>query len=268
MPQPYAKKSLGQNFLDDPRYIDRIIDHVSPAADESIVEIGPGRGAITERLLESGSEVIAVELDRNLVPMLRHEFAANSNFRVIEADALNTDFRELLPKNGDKMRLVANLPYYISTAILQRLIEFRDCFSDMTLMFQLEVADRITAKAGTSDRGFLTVMVEAYFETVKLFELPPSAFRPAPKVTSAVVSLRPRSGPTPSLPEFRELVSAAFAQKRKTIQNNLKSVTYTSRETLESAGIDPTRRAESLTRAEWLRLFDTTRRAGGRDSVD
>ena len=133
----YAKKSLGQNFLEDERYIDRIIEHVRPAAGQTVIEIGPGRGAITERLLESRAKVIAIELDRDLAPMLRDKF--RGDLIVFEADALTVDFRELPGADEKPMRLVANLPYYISTAILQRLIEFRDCFSEMTLMFKLEV---------------------------------------------------------------------------------------------------------------------------------
>ncbi|MEP7212402.1 MAG: 16S rRNA (adenine(1518)-N(6)/adenine(1519)-N(6))-dimethyltransferase RsmA [Acidobacteriota bacterium] len=250
----YAKKSLGQNFLEDQRYVDLIIEHVRPAAGETIVEIGPGRGAITEKLLESGAKVIAIELDRELAPMLRDKFAGD--LTVFEADALTVDFRELPGVDDKPMRLVANLPYNISTAILQRLIEFRDRFSDMTLMFQLEVVDRITAAPGSSDRGFLTVLVESYLDSRKLFDIPPSAFRPAPKVNSAVVELKPKAGQGPPIPEFRKLVSAAFAQKRKTILNNLKPVRPESRELIEAAGIDPLRRAETLTLPEWLRLFE------------
>jgi 16S rRNA (adenine1518-N6/adenine1519-N6)-dimethyltransferase len=183
----HAKKSLGQNFLEDERYVQRIIEHVSPVSGETIVEIGPGRGSITAGLVDSGATVIAIELDRDLAPMLRRAFSAAPNFTVIEADALSVDFRELMPAADGKLRLVANLPYYISTAILQRLIEFRDSFTDFTLMFQLEVVERITASPGSSERGFLTVMVEAYMESTKLFDIPPSAFRPRPKVNSAVV---------------------------------------------------------------------------------
>jgi 16S rRNA (adenine1518-N6/adenine1519-N6)-dimethyltransferase len=251
----HAKKSLGQNFLEDERYVQRIIEHVSPVSGETIVEIGPGRGSITAGLVDSGATVIAIELDRDLAPMLRRAFSAAPNFTVIEADALSVDFRELMPAADGKLRLVANLPYYISTAILQRLIEFRDSFTDFTLMFQLEVVERITASPGSSERGFLTVMVEAYMESTKLFDIPPSAFRPRPKVNSAVVSLRPKPGSCPPMPEFRKLVSAAFAQKRKTILNNLKPLSARSRELLERADIDPARRAESLTLQEWLQLF-------------
>jgi 16S rRNA (adenine1518-N6/adenine1519-N6)-dimethyltransferase len=249
----YAKKSLGQNFLEDENYIRRILDLVAPAAGDHVLEIGPGRGAITSSLLDSGARVTAVEIDRELVPVLRETYKSYENFEVIEADALEIDFSKLA--GGEKLRVVANLPYYISTAILQRLIEFRDQFVDMTLMFQLEVVDRITAPPGSSDRGFLTVLTEAYLDAEKKFEIPPTSFRPAPKVDSAVVVLSPRAGSGPPLDSFRAFVSAAFAQKRKTIVNNLKLIRPDGREVIGSAGLDPSRRAETLTLEEWLRLF-------------
>ncbi|HMJ07609.1 MAG TPA: 16S rRNA (adenine(1518)-N(6)/adenine(1519)-N(6))-dimethyltransferase RsmA, partial [Pyrinomonadaceae bacterium] len=247
-----AKRSLGQNFLDDDAYVRRIVDRVGIMPNDTIIEIGPGRGALTERLIAAAGKVIAVELDRELAPRLSERFGDSSNLVVIEADALTLDFRGFLPENGTKLRLVANLPYNISTAILQRLIEFRDCFSDMTLMFQLEVVERITAKPGSSDRGFLTVLIEAFFESEKLFDVPPRAFWPVPKVESAVVRFLPRENAVEMLPGFRNLVSSAFAQKRKTIFNNLKNNHENIRELLEAAGIDPSRRAETLTLAEWL----------------
>lgn len=254
--ESYAKKSLGQNFLEDQHIIELIVAHVNPAKGETIIEIGPGRGAITEKLLESDARVIAIELDRELAPMLSSRFGGTGDLSVVEADALTIDFRQLLPAD-ERSRLVANLPYYISTAILQRLIEFRDCFSDLTLMFQLEVVERITARPGSSDRGYLTVLVEAYFDSRKLFDVPPQSFRPVPKVDSAVVALTPNLGPGPPLDQFRRLVSAAFAQKRKTIQNNLKTFDPRSSEIISAAAIEPSRRAESLTLPEWLRLFES-----------
>lgn len=251
---PRAKKSLGQNFLVDERFVARIISAVTPAAGETIVEIGPGTGALTERLLRSEAAVVAIELDRDMAPELRERFKSYRNFSVIEADALTVNYRNLLPADGSNLRLVANLPYNISTAILQRLIEFRECFADLTLMFQLEVVERIIAPPGSSDRGFLTVMVEAFFDSQKLFEVPHSAFRPTPKVTSAVVRLVPTELIFDNTDAFRNLVSTAFAQKRKTILNNLKSTYENARGLLERASIDPNRRAESLTKAEWFAL--------------
>jgi 16S rRNA (adenine1518-N6/adenine1519-N6)-dimethyltransferase len=252
----YAKKSLGQNFLVDDTYIRKIIDAVDPSVNDTIIEIGPGRGAITETLVASGAIVIAIELDRELVPLLRDRFSSNLNFSIIEADATEIDFASLLTANL-KSKVVANLPYYISTVILQKLSEQCECFSSLVLMFQREVVDRITAEPGNSDRGYLTVLVESAFTTQKLFDVPPTAFRPQPKVWSSVVSLTPKENVILQPEQFRKLVSAAFAQKRKTILNNLKNYSPDAHNALQNADIDPGRRAETLTLDEWFRLVRT-----------
>lgn len=254
----FAKKSLGQNLLSDPIYVNKIIDAVAPSETDTIIEIGPGRGALTERLVESGANVIAIELDRDFVPILREKFAGNQNFQVLEEDALTVDFNSLISNNSTfdirHSKLVANLPYYISTAILQRLAEQRQCFSELVLMFQKEVVDRITAEPGNSDRGFLTVLVEASFEIEKLFDVPPEAFRPVPKVWSSVVRLKPKATDIADQIAFRNIVSLAFAQKRKTILNNLKPHFTNASGSLKDAGIEPSRRAETLTLDEWIAL--------------
>lgn len=255
------KKSLGQNFLADPKIVDRIIANVRPKAGDTIVEIGPGRGALTDKLIQSGGRIFAVELDGSLAAFLRDKYSGSNNFEVVEADALTIDFNELSRSKGENVRIVANLPYYISTAILQRLIESRCSFTDLTLMFQREVVERITAPAGSSERGFLTVLVEAYMESRKLFDVPPNAFYPVPKVYSAVVSMIPKEDAGPPIAEFRRLLAAAFAQKRKTILNNLKQQYQNSRELLEIAQVDGCLRAESLKLNEWQRLFDVINRA-------
>ncbi|NJM52793.1 MAG: ribosomal RNA small subunit methyltransferase A, partial [Blastocatellia bacterium] len=169
----FAKKSLGQNFLIDQNYIQKIVSALNPQPDETIIEIGPGRGALTKHLVESGANIIAIELDRDLIPLLQNEFENYENFKVIEEDALQVDFSELakFKEARSKVKLVANLPYYISTAILQRLIEQREVFSEFVLMLQREVVERITAESGNSERGFLTVLVEAYCESQKLFDV-------------------------------------------------------------------------------------------------
>lgn len=257
----YAKKSLGQNFLVDNIYIRKIVDAVDPSETDTIIEIGPGRGAITEQLVPSGANIIAIELDRELVPMLRERFTNDSNFNVVEADATELDFASLInadpqaaSRNPQLAKVVANLPYYISTAILQKLIEQRECFSSLVLMFQREVVDRITAGPGNSERGYLTVLVESAFTVEKLFDVPPMAFRPQPKVWSSVVRLTPKVNLVSHPEQFRQLLSAAFAQKRKTILNNLKTFSPEAPAALEKAKIDPGRRAETLTLDEWLRL--------------
>jgi 16S rRNA (adenine1518-N6/adenine1519-N6)-dimethyltransferase len=260
---PFAKKSFGQNFLVDENYVRQIIEAVDPREDDLIIEIGPGRGALTERLLEKAGKVVALELDRDMVPLLRQKFEPVQNFELIDGDALDFDFEQLV---GDrKAKLVANLPYNISTAILQRLIDQRAAFSEMVLMFQKEVVERITAQPGSGDRGFLTVLVGAYLEAEHLFDVPPRSFRPIPKVDSSIVRLLPREEGDIGITDpklFRQIVSAGFAQKRKTILNNLKIVPPNLKEYipdagvfLSSVGIDPQRRAETLTLAEWKLIY-------------
>ncbi len=266
----YAKKSFGQNFLVDQIYIDKIISALNPQTGETIIEIGAGRGALTERLIESGADVLAIELDRDLIPLLLDKFGDKKNFQVIEEDALKVDFNELVknPKseiqNPKSAKLVANLPYNISTAILQKLTDQREAFSEMILMFQLEVVGRLTAQVGNSERGFLTVLTEAYLETEKLFDVPPNAFRPVPKVWSSVVRLKPKAEISIENQQlFRELVSLAFMQKRKTIFNNLKNAKFESNskkdfdwlEVLKIANVEPTRRAESLYLEDWKNIY-------------
>ncbi|MFN6964822.1 MAG: 16S rRNA (adenine(1518)-N(6)/adenine(1519)-N(6))-dimethyltransferase RsmA [Pyrinomonadaceae bacterium] len=249
---PRAKRSLGQNFLVDPNFIRKIVAALEPTAGDRIVEIGPGRGALTELLVESGAGVTAIELDRELAPALAERFGASERFRVVEGDALEFDFRALA--SGAKLKLVANLPYYVSTAILQRLAEQHDAFGSLVLMFQREVVERITARPGTAERGFLTVIAEAHFEIEKLFDVPPQAFRPVPKIWSSVVRLVPRASASDIPSAFRGVASAAFRQPRKTILNNLKAGFADAAAALGSAGIDPRRRAESLTADEWVAL--------------
>lgn len=268
----FAKKSFGQNFLVDRNYIDKIISALNPQAEETIVEIGAGRGALTEKLVESGANIVAIELERNMVSVLKAKFAANKNFTLIEQDALQIDFKQRTKDKGQRTKLVANLPFNISTAILQKLIEQREVFSEMILMFQREVVERITAQAGTAERGFLTVLVEAYLEAEKLFDIPPNAFLPAPKVWSAVVKLTPKSNINIKDERlfikderlFKLLLSAAFRQKRKTIWNNLKNFETDDQsgkknweEIFSKTDISARSRAESLTITEWKKLFDS-----------
>jgi 16S rRNA (adenine1518-N6/adenine1519-N6)-dimethyltransferase len=259
----FAKKSFGQNFLVDDNYIDKIIAALSPQSGENVVEIGPGRGALTEKLLETGAVVTAIELERDMLAFLSGKFKDAANFNLVEGDALKVDFADLIKTENthSKIKLVANLPYYISTAILQKLIEKRAAFSEMILMFQLEVVERVTARPGNKERGFLTVFVEAFLESDKLFEVPPSAFRPEPKVRSAVVRLVPKEETAIGDEKlFRELISAGFAQKRKTILNNLKNAPpelrarFDAEELLRKAGIESLRRAETLTLNEWIQI--------------
>ncbi len=252
--RPFAKKSLGQNFLVDKGYISKVIAAVGSKKNDTVIEIGPGRGAITEELVASGANVIAIELDRELVALLRDRFSQHNNFKIFEADATEFDFRSLAISDP-KAKVVANLPYYISTAILQKLSNQRDCFSSLVLMFQREVVERMTAEPGNSHRGYLTVLVESAFATEKLFDVPPTAFRPQPKVWSSVLRLTPNDNEINDSEAFRKLLSTAFSQKRKTILNNLRNLYANAEEVLRKSDIDPQRRAETLTLAEWQRLL-------------
>ena len=263
-----AKRRFGQNFLVDRGVVDRIITAVSPRADETIIEIGPGSGALTARLLEQTGRLVAIEFDRDLVPTLREKFAGAANLELLEADALTTDFCAAIAP-AERARVVANLPYNIATAVLQRLIDQRSCISEMTLMLQREVVDRITAEAGTTERGYLSVLVEAYCEAEQLFDVAPQAFRPVPKVWSTVVSLRVRPKIAAEVKDERllwQVVSAGFAQRRKTILNNLREAPAPIQELLKKRGgasivlcdacIPPLRRAETFTLEEWALLVN------------
>lgn len=264
--EPYPSKRLGQHFLRDLRITQRIVDALAPKSEETIVEIGPGTGALTALLVQRAGRVIAVEFDAKLAPVLQDRFGGYENFRLVMADALTTDFcAEIRP--AQKARLVANLPYNISTAILQRLIAQRECFDEMVLMLQKEVVERVLASAGTSDRGFISVLVEAYCETEKLFDVAPGAFRPPPKVWSSVmrIKIRPRiNADVADQNLFWEIVSAGFAQKRKTILNNLRHASGRVQEALKrnggasivlcKANVELQRRAETLTLEEWGRI--------------
>ena len=264
--EPYPSKRLGQHFLRDPRTIQRIVDALAPKPEEPIIEIGPGTGALTSVLVERAARVIAVEFDHKLAPHLRERFAGIPNFKLVMADALTTDFcAEILPARS--ARLVANLPYNISTAILQHLISQRACLEEMVLMLQKEVVERVLAPAGTSDRGFISVLVEAYCETEKLYDVAPGAFRLPPKVWSSVMRLKFRPRMLVDVKDEELLwatVSAGFAQKRKTILNNLRHAPERLQEVMKRNGgasivlckaeVELQRRAETLTVEEWGRI--------------
>ncbi len=263
---PHPQKRFGQNFLTDKTTVKRIVEALNPSLDETIVEIGPGRGALTASLIERAGKLIAVEFDRNLIPILLGTFGTKENFTLVESDALITNIcAEIRP--AASARVVANLPYNIATAVLQRLIEQRSCLTELILMLQREVVDRITAPPGSAERGYLSVFVEAYCVTEKLFDVAPHAFRPAPKVWSSVIKVRFR----PELAFERneekllwQIVGAGFSQRRKTILNNLRSAPSPLQEKLKAHGgasivlcraeVDLQRRAETLALEEWASI--------------
>lgn len=265
-PATRAKKSFGQNFLVDDRIIDRIISALDPRDSETIIEIGAGRGALTSRLIGKAGRLFAIEFDRDLIPLLHEQFGARENFTLVEGDALTLDFCAMVAPAA-AARVVANLPYYISTAILQRLIAQRGCLTEVVLMLQREVVGRITAPPASSERGFLSVLIEAYCEAEVLFDVAPGSFRPIPKVWSTVVRLRTRPRLQVDVKDealLWRLVSAGFARRRKTIFNNLRNAPGDLRSRIEEAGgaglvlerarLEPQRRAETLSLEEWARL--------------
>jgi len=239
-----AKKNFGQNFLHDRSIIDRIVRSINPAAGERIVEIGPGRGALTFALLERIDAITAIEIDRDLIPWLK---ARDARIHIVESDVLQVDFTALAERLGGPIRLVGNLPYNISSPILFHAREHRDAIVDMHFMLQKEVVERMAAADGNKDYGRLTVMLQAVFAIDHLFNVPPESFTPAPKVDSAIVRLRPL--PEGSWPDFDDtrletIVRAAFGMRRKTLRNTLRDVV--DEHTLLAAGIDPGARAEQL----------------------
>lgn len=270
---PRAKKSLGQNFLVDERVTKRIVSAFAPREHETVIEIGPGRGALTSHLIERAGRLVAVEFDRYLVPLLEEKFGARDDFALIQADALTVDYCSIISP-AQKARVIANLPYYISTAILQKLIEERACLTEMVLMLQREVVERITAPPASSERGYLSVLVEAYCETETLFDVAPGSFHPQPKVWSTVVRLRLRERMKVEARDEQllwRIVSTGFAQRRKTILNNLRHAPEELREriergggtklVLETAAIEESRRAETLSLEEWAQLSRTIEKA-------
>lgn len=250
MPEHRARKRFGQHFLHDRGVVQRILDAFDPQPGETLVEIGPGPGALTRPLLERCSSLHVVELDRDLAAPLRANFAPE-RLVVHEADALKFDFGALAMPGG-KIRLIGNLPYNISTPLLFHLLDQERYIHDMLFMLQKEVVDRMAAAPGGKDYGRLSVMIQSRLRVEKLFDVRPGAFTPPPKVDSSVVRLVPHAVPPIQVRDadaFAQVVKAAFAQRRKTLRNNLKGMLEG--ETLEALGIDPQRRAETLTLAEF-----------------
>jgi 16S rRNA (adenine1518-N6/adenine1519-N6)-dimethyltransferase len=244
------RKRFGQHFLADANYIRRIIEAVAPKFSDSVVEIGPGLGALTVPLLEYVRPLHVIELDRDLAAQLRDRFPA-TDLTVHAADALRFDFA-MLPT---PLRVVGNLPYNISTPLLFHLAQYRAQVRDMHLMLQKEVVDRMTAEPSTPDYGRLTVMLRSCFDMRRLFTIPPGAFQPPPKVNSAVVRMVPLTRlPHPAIaaPLFATVVTRAFGQRRKTLRNALRDVA--SPADFEVAGVDPTLRAENLDVLAFARL--------------
>jgi 16S rRNA (adenine1518-N6/adenine1519-N6)-dimethyltransferase len=246
-----VRKRFGQHFLHDPGVIRRIVDAVAPLAGERIVEIGPGRGALTWELLRRAKCLDVIEIDRDLAQSLQQDARAAGNLHVHVANALDTDYIGLRAA-GAPLRIVGNLPYNISTPLLFRLLAQSAAIADMHFMLQKEVVDRMTAQPSNKTYGRLTVMLAAVAEVEKLFDVGPGAFQPRPKVWSAIVRLRPAPQPRFEIGDdgvLRALVTAAFSHRRKTLRNGLKGLLTP--EEIESCGIDPQLRPETLAPAQF-----------------
>lgn len=247
-----ARKRFGQNFLIDHGIIRDIVRAVHPHKDDVIVEIGPGKGAITQLLADSCDNLSVIELDRDLVPWLKVKFEKHPNFQLYQADALQFDFAKLVT-NEQPLRIVGNLPYNISTPLIFHLLSYSSTVRDMHFMLQKEVVKRMAAQPGDSAYGRLGIMVQYYCEVENLFEVPPTSFDPAPKVDSAIVRLVPYKEiphKAVNIKTLENLVNVAFQQRRKTLRNALKQLL--SPEVLEQLPIDLTARAEEISLPEYV----------------
>jgi 16S rRNA (adenine1518-N6/adenine1519-N6)-dimethyltransferase len=260
MPQGHiARKRFGQNFLSDPNIIRKIIAAISPKPGDLLVEIGPGLGALTEPLLAVSEHLHVVEIDRDLIARLKEKHDP-AHLTIHEGDALKFDFATL----GAPLRVVGNLPYNISTPILFHLASYAERVRDMTFMLQKEVVQRMVAEPGSEEYGRLSVMLQYRFNMASLFDVPPGAFRPAPKVTSAIVYLQPRPVAECTCRDealFGRIVTAAFGQRRKTLRNTLRD--FLDEADFAALGIDPGLRGERLSVGQYVAISNhvATRRS-------
>ncbi|PWB23434.1 16S rRNA (adenine(1518)-N(6)/adenine(1519)-N(6))-dimethyltransferase [Stenotrophomonas sp. SPM] len=252
-----AKKQLGQHFLADRHYIDKIVMAVNPKDGDRLVEIGPGQGAITLPLLRVHPKLTVIEFDRDLIAPLTAAAEPLGDLTIVQGDVLRVDFTALAA--GEPIRLVGNLPYNISSPILFHALEHAAVVRDMHFMLQKEVVDRMAAAPASKVYGRLSVMLQAYCQVTSLFVVPPGAFRPPPKVDSAVVRLVPRDPASVNINDhkrFADVVKAAFGQRRKTLRNALNNVVTA--EQFAAAGVRPDARAEQLDVAEFIALANAT----------
>jgi 16S rRNA (adenine1518-N6/adenine1519-N6)-dimethyltransferase len=257
-----ARKRFGQHFLHDPGILRRIVEAIAPQPEDRLVEIGPGEGALTLPLLRACGHLTAIELDRDLIASLAARARDIGDLNIISADVLTVDFSKLAglsrPSIASKLRIAGNLPYNISTPILFHCLDHAAAIRDMHFMLQKEVVDRMAAPPGSKTYGRLSVMLQLRCTVEPLFRVPPGAFRPPPKVDSAIVRLTPL--PTQALPDadsgmIERLVRAAFGQRRKTLSNALRDLATAKQ--IDAAGIDPRARAEQLAPSAFVALAQT-----------
>ena len=256
-----ARKRFGQNFLHDRGVVARIVDAIDPRPGQAIVEIGPGRAALTGALIQRAGHIRAIEIDRDLAAALRERFSARE-LSLIEADALGIDWTSLA---AVPLRIVGNLPYNISTPLLFALLPIAESVIDQHFMLQKEVVDRMVAPPGRKTYGRLSVMLQFRYQLVKLFDVPRGAFTPAPQVTSSLVRMQPRA--VTELPEidadsFARVVASAFGQRRKTLRNALAPLLGADH--IAAAGVDPKARAETLSVQNFV---DLTRQLGAAKTI-
>ncbi len=266
-------KSLGQNFLTDKNIIDKIIEKSMIEKGDLVIEIGPGIGGLTEAAAESAGKVVAIEIDRNLIPILKETLSEYKNIEIIHKDVLKTDLKEILEQNSDingqkrsGVKILGNLPYYITTPIIMKVLEDRIPADSITIMLQKEVADRIKAEPGTKAYGALSVAVQYYCTVTHVVSAPKEIFVPQPKVDSTVIRLdirKERPVLLYSEEAFFAVVKAGFGQRRKTLLNSLSGIYGLTKEEIGTvmleAGIDPIRRAETLSLQEFAALANTIR---------
>jgi len=253
------RKRFGQNFLVDRHYIERIVAAIDPAPDDNVVEIGPGLGALTRPLLDRVRRLTVIEIDRDLAARFTAEFSSD-RLCMHNVDALDFDFAAL----GPKLRVIGNLPYNISSPMLFHLAQYEAKLLDLTVMLQREVVQRMAAAPATAEYGRLSVMLQARFRIERLFTVPPGAFRPAPRVDSAVARLTPLGRARSAIDDealFARVVAAAFGQRRKTLKNALRSLA--TEEDLERESIAPGARGETLSVADFVRLANALARTPG-----
>lgn len=256
-----ADKRLGQNFLVDEQIVNKIISAAELTAEDTVLEVGPGIGTLTQALAETGAQVVAVELDRRLLPVLAKTLAGYDNIEIINEDILQLDIRKAVPK--ENFKVVANLPYYITTPIIFNLLEQKLPMERMVAMVQKEVAERMVAKPGGKDYGALSVAIQYYTEPEIAFLVPPGSFVPPPSVDSAVIVCKRRQEPPVDIVDaklFFRVVKAAFSVRRKMLSNALKNMGIDSEQAalwLETAGIDGKRRGETLSLPEFAVLTNT-----------
>jgi 16S rRNA (adenine1518-N6/adenine1519-N6)-dimethyltransferase len=246
----FARKRFGQHFLHDPATRQRIVDAVGASRADALVEIGPGRGALTRLLRERAGSLDAIEIDRDLAAALEAEYATDACFTLHRADALRFDFAALAQARGQRLRIVGNLPYNVSTPLLFHLLDTHAAIADLHVMLQREVIERIVAAPGSEHYGRLGVMLAPWVEAEHLFDVGPGAFQPPPRVWSAVARLRVRPEPAFALDaRYGKLVTTAFSARRKTLRNACRGLLEPG--AIEAAGIDPGARPETLSPAQF-----------------